>query len=129
MYYGYLYAYMFYDMVDEFLSFGGIVQNPALIILTLLGPQNYQNNTLTNYLTIGVALLSTVVGLASLLKLVFIQFFINLDNLGYLEFPLMTMTHLKVVFLYWLPEFLYYVFPALGTVAYLISTSDRFLEI
>ena len=63
-----------------------------------------------------------VLTFASLTKLVSIQFMTGVDSfLKGDAFQNVLMTELKLLFLQSLPEFIYYVIPALGTSAYLMT--------
>ena len=113
---------MTYELVSIILGAAGQIQNPLFLILNYLGPSNYENSKITNYLSTGVVIFGTVIGIASILKLVSIQVLLTLETLGEIDSLRLALYQLKVLFLAWLPEFAYYVLPAMGTSAYLMST-------
>ena len=99
-----------------------MVQNPAFIFLNYFGPETYEGKEYTTYVTGGALLFTILVTFASLAKLVSIQFLTGVDS--FLKgdvFQNVLMTELKLLFLQSLPEFIYYVIPALGTSAYLMT--------
>jgi hypothetical protein len=104
------------------LKVGGIFQNPAFILLNYLGPEKYEGFELTTYITAAVLLFTTVLSFTSIAKLVSSQILIGIQTFitGF-DLEIVLMYELKVLFLQWLPEFIYYVLPALGTSAYFMT--------
>ena len=100
---------------------GGVFQNPAFILLTFLDPSLFEGFDLTNYITGGLIIYSAVLGLASVVKLsgliTLYQFtyFTEFDN------DHLNMLLAKIVGISWFPDFLYYVLPSVGTMAYFLS--------
>jgi hypothetical protein len=103
------------------LTIGGVFQNPAFILLTFLEPSLFEGFDLTNYITAGLIIYSAALGLSSVVKL---SSEITLYQFTYfteLDSDHLNMLLAKIVGIYWLPEFIYYVLPSVGTMAYFLS--------
>lgn len=103
------------------MKFGGYLQNPAFILLNLLGPENYEGFPITTYLSGGIILFTLMLSGASVLKLLSMQTIYAAETFGQITLDLLLMLQMKILFLVWLPEFIYYVVPALGTSAYFMT--------
>jgi hypothetical protein len=91
-------------------------------LLNFLGPDRYEGFELTTYITAGVLLFTTFISFTSITKLVSSQLLTGIQSyIKGLPFESILMTELKILFLQWLPEFIYYVLPALGTSAYFMT--------
>jgi hypothetical protein len=91
-------------------------------LLNYLGPDKYEGFELTTYITAAVLLFTTVLSFTSIAKLVSSQLVIGIQSyISGLGLEITLMYELKVLFIQWLPEFIYYVLPALGTSAYFMT--------
>jgi hypothetical protein len=100
---------------------GGVFQNPAFILLTLLTPQTFEGNNLTNYITGGLTIYSALLGIASVIKMSSSFTLFQLMYSQYLDSNRMNFLLTNVLGYYWIPELLYYVLPSFGTTAYFLS--------
>lgn len=100
---------------------GGIFQNPVFIILTYLGPELFEGFDLINYITGALVIYSGVLGLASVVKLSGMFTLIQFNYFTMLDASTLNLQLATIVSTYWFPEFVYYVLPSVGTMAYFLS--------
>ena len=63
-----------YNLSSQLLFDGGIIQNPAFILLNYIGPEKNEGNKFTTYITAGFFVFTTLFRYASIAKLVSLQF-------------------------------------------------------
>ena len=90
-------------------------------MLSLIGPEAYQGNTLSTYITAFVLSLTSIVWIASFIKFLAMQTFDTIIAWGAVDVSRIALHLMQTFFVYWLPYFLERVFPLTATSAYLLS--------
>jgi len=110
------------ELTDTVLTIGGHAQNPVLLFLNYLSPEMYSNSPIAKYISGLVFAYSLIITGASFAKLSCVYMLVLVSNQGYVNYEAMGLLLLRVILLSWLPSFVQYALPIMGTSAYLLST-------
>ena len=110
------------ELTDTVLTIGGHAQNPVLLFLNYLSPEMYSNSHIAEYISGLVFAYSLIITGASFAKLSCVYMLVLVSNQGYVNYEAMGLLLLRVILLSWLPSFVQYALPIMGTSAYLLST-------
>lgn len=110
------------ELTDTVLTIGGHAQNPVILFLNYLSPEMYSNSPIAKYISGLVFAYSLIITGASFTKLSCVYMLVLVSNQGYVNYEAMGLLLLRVILLSWLPSFVQYALPIMGTSAYLLST-------
>jgi hypothetical protein len=82
----------------------------------------YSNSPIAKYISGLVFAYSLIITAASFAKLSCLYMVVLVSNQGYVNYEAMGVLLLRVMLLNWLPSFVKYALPIMGTSAYLLST-------